>query len=129
MSRVRAMSLSHQMGKSELVLGRLGFAHPAIERRVVVNPAKLELTLHAPQFRIGDRFNHAFQIAANAAQCRAPATVRSADAAEAVAAERRPIFIVAGRTAISIVAGQIVSHLRTPYRLVRAVGAKMPLKA
>jgi hypothetical protein len=75
------------------------------------DPAKLQLTLHVPQFRVGGRFDHRFQIAADAAQCSAPVTVHSAGPTEAVAAERRPVFVTAG--AISSVAGKVVDHLRT----------------
>src|SRR3982074_3905983 len=90
---------------SPRTFGRLGFAHPAVVRPVVANAEKLKLPLHAAQLRVGDSFDHGFQIAVDAVQCGAPARVASAGTASDIII---PLLIAAAK---------IVGHLRTPCQL------------
>src|ERR1700684_4735274 len=97
-----------------------GFSrHPAVVRPVEANTAKLEFAFHAPQLRIGDGLDHAFEIAADAAQRGPRVNAVSLQPAKPVAAPRalRSIITEVRQIVVSVVAGGVMSHVRTPLML------------
>src|ERR1035437_9680636 len=107
---------------SSSAIGGTGFTHhPALVRLVEADAVTLEFALHATEFRIGDRLDHAPEVTADAAQSAARVDANaffSLDPAELVAIRRfapghevRPVIIAVEQIAVFIVVGQIVRHL------------------